>query len=254
MIFAVGKLSRDTSFVLSNDFERRRQRPTTATMSVGVYTLTTATGNGQSNGLNQSQSVKNESDVEVDLDELSLRLFAEFDTWSEFVDAVDEFQKRTCIKLTIITSKKLKSVEKKRAKSDNLENHEQDDSSSGGGGGGIVSITGGRRSRSGNSSAANHTRNPSTPKGDKSRFEYQYLKLTCKHYGKYTTTSKGIRPNQKTAKLECPTFLYASYDHYKDKFVIKQMLVNCNHELKDEDVSLPKLLQRSSPPQIECIQ
>jgi hypothetical protein len=212
-------------------------------MSVSVYTLTTTSGNGQSNGLNhsQNQSVKNESDVEVDLDELSLKLFAEFDTWSDFVDAVDEFQKRTCIKLTIITSKKLKSVEKKRAKSDNLENHEQEE----GGGGG-------RRSRASNSSS-NHQRNPSTPKGDKSRFEYQYLKLTCKHYGKYTTTSKGIRPNQKTAKLECPTFLYASYDHYKDKFVIKQMVVNCNHELKDEDVSLPKLLQRSIPSEVEVM-
>lgn len=219
-------------------------------MSVSIYTLTSSTGNGQTNGLNsssQNQSIKNESDVEVDLDELSLKLFAEYDTWSDFVDAVDEFQKRTCIKLTIITSKKLKSSDKKRAKTDNLENHEQDEESCGSG----------RRSRSSNSSSScsNNIKTPPTPKGDKSRFEYQYLKLTCKHYGKYTTTSKGIRPNQKTAKLECPTFLYASYDHYKDKFVIKQMVVNCNHELKDEDVSLPKLLQRSAPstPDIECM-
>lgn len=157
----------------------------------------------------------------VNLQDLKLHLYAEFETWDDFVAAVDEFQKKTFIKLTIITSKKLKTVEEARKKNkkmilpDTSEDEEDENKLKG------------KRKR------------------NKSRFEYQYLKLTCKHYGRYVSTSKGIRPNQKTAKLECPTFLYASYDHYKDKFIIKQMNISCNHELKDEDVALPKLLQKT---------
>lgn len=74
-------------------------------------------------------------------------------------------------------------------------------------------------------------------------FEYKYIKLTCKHYGGYKSTSKGIRPNQKTTKLMCPTYIYGCFDHFKQKFVIKQMVVNCNHELKDEDVLVTKVLK-----------
>ena len=159
-------------------------------------------------------------DPSVDLSELKLHLYAEFETWDDFVAAVDEFQKKTFIKLTIITSKKLKTVEEARKKNKKM----------------ILPDT---------SDDEEENKMKGKRKRNKSRFEYQYLKLTCKHFGRYVSTSKGIRPNQKTAKLECPTFLYASYDHYKDKFIIKQMNISCNHELKDEDVALPKLLQKT---------
>lgn len=159
-------------------------------------------------------------DPSINLTDLKLRLYAEFETWDDFVSAVDEFQKKTFIKLTIITSKKLKTVEEARRKSKKV----------------VLPDT---------SDDEDETKMKGKRKRNKTRFEYQYLKLTCKHYGRYVSTSKGIRPNQKTAKLECPTFLYASYDHYKDKFIIKQMNIACNHELKDEDVALPKLLQRT---------
>ena len=162
-------------------------------------------------------------DPSINLNDLKLHLYAEFETWDDFVAAVDEFQKKTFIKLTIITSKKLKTVEEARKKSKKMilpdTSDDEDENKS-------HQLKGKKRK-------------------NKSRFEYQYLKLTCKHYGRYVSTSKGIRPNQKTAKLECPTFLYASYDHYKDKFIIKQMNISCNHELKDEDVALPKLLQKT---------
>lgn len=238
-------------------------------MSVEIYTLTSSC-NDQSNSMSiESSPLKNDCDIEVDLDSLRLKLFAEFDTWDDFVDAVDEFQKKTCIKLTIITSKKLKANEKRRTRSHNSENQFEGEEEMEGGGageegdGGVgeenveeaqiqppaqqsQQSTTARKSRR-QANKLNGQKEDQRVKGggDKTRFEYQYLKLTCKHYGRYTSTSKGIRPNQKTAKLECPTFLYASYDHYKDKFVIKQMLINCNHELKDEDVSLPRLLQRA---------
>ena len=159
-------------------------------------------------------------DPSIDLSELKLHLYAEFETWDDFVAAVDEFQKKTFIKLTIITSKKLKTVEEARKKNKKI----------------ILPDT---------SDDEEENKLKGKRKRNKSRFEYQYLKLTCKHFGRYVSTSKGIRPNQKTAKLECPTFLYASYDHYKDKFIIKQMNISCNHELKDEDVALPKLLQKT---------
>ena len=159
-------------------------------------------------------------DPSIDLSELKLHLYAEFETWDDFVAAVDEFQKKTFIKLTIITSKKLKTVEEARKKNKKI----------------ILPDT---------SDDEEENKLKGKRKRNKSRFEYQYLKLTCEHFGRYVSTSKGIRPNQKTAKLECPTFLYASYDHYKDKFIIKQMNISCNHELKDEDVALPKLLQKT---------
>jgi len=53
----------------------------------------------------------------VDLETLKLKANAEYDTWDDFVDAVDEFQRKTCIKLTIITSKKLKQMNAKRKSS-----------------------------------------------------------------------------------------------------------------------------------------
>ncbi|RWS13746.1 hypothetical protein B4U79_07070 [Dinothrombium tinctorium] len=146
----------------------------------------------------------------VDLNSLRLRYNAEFDDWQEFVLAVDEFQRATNIKLTITTSKKFSANEraKKRAK------------------GLVIAVV--------------------DEEETKDRFEYKYLKLTCKHYGGYRSTSRGIRPNQKTVKLMCPTYIYGAFDHYKDKFCIKQMVVNCNHELKDEEVLLPKLLKDST--------
>ncbi|RWS21704.1 hypothetical protein B4U80_01033 [Leptotrombidium deliense] len=145
----------------------------------------------------------------VELNSLRLRYNAEFDDWQDFVAAVDEFQKATNIKLTITTSKKLGSSErqKKRAKHEGV----------------LITVADEEQA--------------------KERFEYKYLKLTCKHYGGYRSTSRGIRPNQKTVKLMCPTYLYGAYDHYKDRFCIKQMVVNCNHELKDEEVLLPSILK-----------
>ena len=153
----------------------------------------------------------------VDLNSLRLRLYAEFDDWQDFVSAVDEFQKKTLIKLTITTSKKSnpESSGKKKSKMIIFSNGDGDESTN------DLSL--------------------------KRNFEYKYLKLTCKHYGSYRSTSRGIRPNQSTTKLMCPTYIYGSYDHYKEKFIIKQMYVNCNHELKDEEVLLPKLLKDSSP-------
>jgi len=162
-------------------------------------------------------------DPTLNLNDLKLHLYAEFETWDDFVEAVDEFQKKTFIKLTIITSKKLKTAEASRKSKSNAAKLLLPDTSD----------------------DEEENKLKGKRKRNRSRFEYQYLKLTCKHYGRYISTSKGIRPNQKTAKLECPTFLYASYDHYKDKFIIKQMNISCNHELKDEDVALPKLLQKT---------
>lgn len=164
--------------------------------------------------------------IGVDLESLKLRLNSEFDSWPEFLEAVIEFQKKTLIKLTVTTSKKFSGVlddEKaaKRRKNSMV-------SSSGDG------SSNGRRLR--------HHSCSSTP-AKLGKFEYKYLKLTCKHFGSYRSTSKGIRPNQRTTKLGCPTYIYGSYDHYKDKFIIKQMDVACNHELKDEEVLLPKLLR-----------
>ena len=52
----------------------------------------------------------------LDLDSLRLKLHAEFDEWQDFVNAVDEFQKKTSIKLTITTSRKMKSNESPRKK------------------------------------------------------------------------------------------------------------------------------------------
>jgi len=152
----------------------------------------------------------------VDLNSLRLRLYAEFENWQDFVSAVDEFQKKTLIKLTITTSKKAnpESGGKKRSKMIIFSDGDGDESTS------EMTL--------------------------KRNFEYKYLKLTCKHYGSYRSTSKGIRPNQSTTKLMCPTYIYGSYDHYKEKFIIKQMYVNCNHELKDEEVLLPKLLKDST--------
>lgn len=163
---------------------------------------------------------------QVDLRSLKLRLHAEFDSWQEFLEAIIEFQKKTLIKLTVTTSKKVsvhidddKPTKRKR---NGVINSIEEDASNG------------RRLR-------HHSHSPPSPKHRK--FEYKYLKLTCKHFGSYRSTSKGIRPNQRTTKLGCPTYIYGSYDHYKDKFVIKQMDVACNHELKDEEVLLPKLLR-----------
>ena len=155
------------------------------------------------------------NDPNIDLNDLELHLHAEFDTWDAFVAAVDEFQRETFIKLTVITSKKLKTVEEASKK--NKKKRLPDTSNT----------PNGKRKR------------------NKLRFGYQYIKLTCKHYGRYVSTSKGIRPNQKTAKLNCPSFLYASYDYCKDKFIIRRMKIACNHERKDEDVVLPRLLQKA---------
>lgn len=144
----------------------------------------------------------------IDLNSLKLREYAEFDRWDDFIAAIDEFQKKTFIKLTVITSKKLKTPEET-----------------------------GKKKRS------NAVTTPKR-KDLKLRFGYQYLKMVCKHYGRYVSTSKGIRPNQQTAKLGCPTFMYASYDLRKDKFIVRHLKINCNHELRDENVVLAKLLQK----------
>ncbi|XP_053205514.1 uncharacterized protein LOC128389894 [Panonychus citri] len=179
----------------------------------------------------------------LDINSLQLKLYAEFDQWQDFVAAVDEFQRKTSIKLTITTSRKLKSrirSSKKRKTFRGIktntgqdeDDHEESIDSSGDG----VNDDDSRSQESTNISI----------KG----FEYQYLKLTCKHYGGYRSTSKGVRPNQRTAKLNCPTYIYACFDHYKQKFIIKQMVVDCNHELKDEHVLISKLFKEREPDHI----
>lgn len=158
----------------------------------------------------------------LDLDSLRLKLHAEFDEWQDFVNAVDEFQKKTSIKLTITTSRKMKSNESPRKKPKFL-------------GFGL------KEPKQENNDVEEVSERED--KKESKAFEYQYLKLTCKHYGGYKSTSRGIRPNQRTAKLMCPTYIYGCFDHCKQKFVIKQMTVNCNHELKDEEVLLSKVLK-----------
>ncbi|XP_015787210.1 uncharacterized protein LOC107364388 [Tetranychus urticae] len=174
----------------------------------------------------------------LDLNSLQLKLYAEFDQWQDFVAAVDEFQRKTSIKLTITTSRKLKSRvrgSKKRKTFKKIgegvpeeDEHEQDHDES-------IDSSGDLNDDESQSQEGTTV----SIKG----FEYQYLKLTCKHYGGYRSTSKGIRPNQRTAKLMCPTYIYACFDHYKQKFIIKQMVVDCNHELKDEHVLISKLFK-----------
>ena len=156
----------------------------------------------------------------LDLSSLRLKLHAEFDEWQDFVNAVDEFQKKTSIKLTITTSRKMKSSDSPRKRPKFLEFGLKEPKSE-----------------------DNEIGDQEEDRKDGKAFEYQYLKLTCKHYGGYKSTSRGIRPNQRTAKLMCPTYIYGCFDHCKQKFVIKQMTVNCNHELKDEEVLLSKVLK-----------
>lgn len=160
----------------------------------------------------------------VDYNCLKLNLGAEFDDWQEFVEAVEEFQKKTRIRLTITTSRRVQNGE------------DEDDPT----GEERISIENETNTCESESSSINRKRR---------KFQYKYLKLTCKHYGCYRSTSKGIRPNQPTRKIKCPTYIYASLDHYRQRLVIKQMKVNCNHELKDdEQVLFPKLFRFSPFP------
>lgn len=97
-------------------------------------------------------------DPTINLNDLKLHLYAEFETWDDFVAAVDEFQKKTFIKLTIITSKKLKTAEASRKSKSNAAK---------------LLLPEGSDDEDENKLKGKRKRN-------RTRFEYQYLKLTCK--------------------------------------------------------------------------
>lgn len=66
--------------------------------------------------------------------------------------------------------------------------------------------------------------------------KYKNIKFACKHYGKTRTNSRGLRPNQSSFKIGCPSYIYASAD--KKELVVQKLETHHSHSCDPELVSL----------------
>lgn len=63
--------------------------------------------------------------------------------------------------------------------------------------------------------------------------KYKHIKFACKHYGMRKSKSRGLRPNQSTFKIGCPSYIYVAA-HSKELVVEKMELIHthsCDPEL-----------------------
>lgn len=66
--------------------------------------------------------------------------------------------------------------------------------------------------------------------------KYKHIKFACKHYGIRKSKSRGLRPNQSTFKIGCPSFIYVTA-HSKD-LVVEKMEVEHTHSCDPELVAM----------------
>ena len=64
--------------------------------------------------------------------------------------------------------------------------------------------------------------------------KYSYIKLGCQHAGTYRCSSKGLRPAQISAKMECPARIVASASVDGEKLVIREVVTDHNHKMSSE--------------------
>ncbi|KAG1660094.1 hypothetical protein GQR58_022184 [Nymphon striatum] len=63
----------------------------------------------------------------------------------------------------------------------------------------------------------------------KEEFKYNRVRYTCKHGGDYQTASKGVRPNQRTFSLNCPSGFLLTADRQMDCLKISKAEFIHNH-------------------------
>lgn len=80
----------------------------------------------------------------------------------------------------------------------------------------------------------NKTRPPN--KQIPSCLKYKHIKFACKHYGKTRTNSRGLRPNQSSFKIGCPSYFYV-VANTKD-LVVEKIELNHSHSCDPELVAL----------------
>lgn len=66
--------------------------------------------------------------------------------------------------------------------------------------------------------------------------KYKHIKYACKHYGMRKSKSRGLRPNQSTFKIGCPSYIYVTA-HAKE-LVVEKMEVEHTHSCDPELVAL----------------
>lgn len=66
--------------------------------------------------------------------------------------------------------------------------------------------------------------------------KYKHIKFACKHYGMRKSKSRGLRPNQSTFKIGCPSYIYVTA-HSKE-LVVEKMEVEHTHSCDPELVAL----------------
>lgn len=66
--------------------------------------------------------------------------------------------------------------------------------------------------------------------------KYKNIKFACKHYGKTRSSSRGLRPNQRSFKIGCPSFIYVSAN--TKELVVEKIETNHSHSCDPELVAL----------------
>lgn len=78
--------------------------------------------------------------------------------------------------------------------------------------------------------------------------KYKNIKFACKHYGKTRSSSRGLRPNQSSFKIGCPSFIYVSAN--TKELVVEKLETSHSHSCDPELVSLYP--ERRSLAQARC--
>ncbi|KAK3920244.1 Zinc finger SWIM domain-containing protein 3 [Frankliniella fusca] len=66
--------------------------------------------------------------------------------------------------------------------------------------------------------------------------KYKNIRFACKHYGKTRSNSRGLRPNQSSFKIGCPSYIYVAAN--TSELVVEKLVTTHSHSCDPELVSL----------------
>ncbi|XP_034233726.1 uncharacterized protein LOC117640878 [Thrips palmi] len=66
--------------------------------------------------------------------------------------------------------------------------------------------------------------------------KYKHIKFACKHYGMRKSKSRGLRPNQSTFKIGCPSYIYVAA--HSEELVVEKMEIEHTHSCDPELVAM----------------